>query len=332
MNKGLVLALCAGVIIALSGCQADTTESVDAAADAAAVVEGCATSGPEVEAIDIAGAFGESPVVTFEAPLSAGSTQRSVVIEGGGDLVAEGDDVLIDYALYNATSGAKIEESGYTETSPTILRIDPNAPVFSGVSLTVACSTVGSRVAGVIPASQAFGPDGAPEFGMEPGDGLLLIVDVVGIKPPPVPPLDRLEGEPAEPGDGVPGISYDDAGAPVVVIPEGDVPTEFALEALITGDGAVVGAGDVVIVQYHGVNWDTGEVFDSSWARGEPAVFPTGGVISGFRDALVGQSVGSRVVVIIPAELGYGPNGGTEDGSIGPEDTIVFVIDILGIQ
>jgi FKBP-type peptidyl-prolyl cis-trans isomerase len=54
--------------------------------------------------------------------------------------------------------------------------------------------------------------------------------------------------------------------------------------------------------------------------------------ILAFRDALVGQSVGSRVVVIIPAALGYGPNGGTEDGSIGPEDTIVFVIDILGIQ
>lgn len=331
MNKGLVLALCAGVVIALSGCAADTTESVDAAG-AAALAGGCTPSGPEVEAIDIAGAFGESPVVTFAAPLDVDSTQRSVVIEGSGAEVAAGDDVLIDYALYNSTSGAKIEDSGYTETSPTVLRIDPNAPVFVGVSLTVACSTVGSRVAGVIPAAEAFGPNGAPEFGMQPGDGLLLIIDVVGIKPPPVPPLDRLEGEPAEPGDGFPSISYDDAGAPVVVIPEGDVPAEFALEALITGDGAVVGAADVVVVDYHGVNWNTGEVFDSSWERGQPGTFPTGGVIPGFRDALVGQSVGSRVVVIIPAALGYGPNGGTEDGSIGPEDTIVFVIDILGIQ
>jgi peptidylprolyl isomerase len=331
VNKGLVLALCAGVVIALSGCAADTAESVDAA-DATALAEGCTPSGPAADALDIAGEFGQSPVVTFDAPLDVESTQRSVVIEGSGVEVAAGDDVLIDYALYNATSGAKIEDSGYTETSPTVLRIDPNAPVFSGVSLTVACSTVGSRVAGVIPASQAFGPDGAPEFGMEPGDGLLLIVDVVGIKPPPVPPLDRLEGEPSEPSDGFPSISYDDAGAPVVVIPEGDVPTEFALEALITGDGAVVGAADVVVVDYHGVNWNTGEVFDSSWERGQPGTFPTGGVIPGFRDALVGQSVGSRVVVIIPAALGYGPNGGTEDGSIGPEDTIVFVIDILGIQ
>jgi peptidylprolyl isomerase len=327
VNKGLVLALCAGVVIALSGCAADTAESVDAA-DAAALAEGCTPSGPAADALDISGEFGQSPVVTFDAPLDVESTQRSVVIEGSGVEVAAGDDVLIHFALYNATSGAKIEESGYTETSPTVLRIDPNAPVCVGLSLTVACTTVGSRVAGVIPASQAFGPDGAPEFGMEPGDGLLLIVDVVGIKPPP----QRLEGEPLEPSEGFPRISYDDSGAPVVVIPEGEVPTEFALEALITGDGAVVTPDDVVVLEYHGVNWNTGEVFDSSWERGQPGIFPAGRVIAGFRDALLGQTVGSRVIVVIPAALGYGPIGGTEDGKIGAEDTIVFVVDILGVQ
>ena len=55
-------------------------------------------------------------------------------------------------------------------------------------------------------------------------------------------------------------------------------------------------------------------------------------MIPGFRDGLIDQTVGSRVVIVIPAELGYGPNGGTADGSIGPEDTIVFVVDILGVQ
>jgi peptidylprolyl isomerase len=117
-----------------------------------------------------------------------------------------------------------------------------------------------------------------------------------------------------------------------VVIPEGDVPAEFALSTVITGTGAEVGAGDIVVVHYHGVNWNTGEVFDSSWSRNEPATFPTGGVIPGFRDGLIGQTVGSRVIIVIPADLGYGPSGGTGDGSIGAEDTIVFVVDILGVQ
>lgn len=329
MKKGLVLALCAGVVVAVAGCAPEASTADDAVV---AAVEGCTPSGPEVEGIDVSGAFGESPVVTFDPVSGVEATQRSVVIAGGGSEVALGDDILIDYALYNATSGEKIEESGYDELSPTVLRLDPSAPVFVGVSLTVACSTVGSRVVGLIPASEAFGPDGAPELGMQAGDGLLFIVDVISIKEPPAPPLDRLEGEPAEPGEGFPSISYDETGEPSVVIPEGDVPTEFALETLITGDGAVVAADAVVIVQYHGVNWNTGEVFDSSWERGEPAVFPTGGVIPGFRDGLVGQTVGSRVVIVIPAELGYGPRGGTDDGSIGAEDTIVFVVDILGVQ
>lgn len=332
MNKGLVLALCAGIIIGVSGCAPDATETVDSAQSAVDVAEGCSPSGSEVEAIDISGAFGDSPVVTFDAPLTVEATQRVVVIEGSGDEVALGDNIIIDYSLYNATSGEQIDDSGYDELSPTPFRLDPSTPTLMGVSLTVACSTVGSRVAGLIPAVEAFGLEGAPQFGMQPGDGLLFIVDVISIKPPPVPPLDRLEGEPAEPSEGFPSISYDDAGAPVVVIPEGDVPTEFALETLITGDGAVVVSADVVIVQYHGVNWNTGLVFDSSWERGAPATFPTGGVIPGFRDALIGQTVGSRVVVVIPAELGYGPSGGTGDGSIGPEDTIVFVVDILGVQ
>lgn len=329
VKKSLALALCAGVVVGLSACApAESDEDVFASA----VAEGCTPSGTEVELVSITGNFGESPEVVFEAPLVVTTTQRSVIIPGDGEVVADGDDIVIDYALFNATSGEKIEESGYDELSPTVLRLDATAPVFVGVSLTAACSSVGSRVAGLIPASEAFGPDGAPEFGMAPGDGLLFIVDVISIKPPPTPPLDRIDGEPAEPGEGFPAVSYDELGAPTVTIPEGDVPTEFALQTVITGGGAVVGAGDVVVVHYLGVNWNTGGVFDSSWERGQPANLPTGGVIAGFRDGLIGQTVGSRVLIVIPSALGYGPAGGTADGSIGPEDTIVFVVDILGVQ
>jgi peptidylprolyl isomerase len=70
-------------------------------------------------------------------------------------------------------------------------------------------------------------------------------------------------------------------------------------------------------------------VFDSSFDRGEPSTFGTGQVIAGFRDALVGQKIGSRVIVIIPSELGYGEAGNGD--SIGGTDTIVFVVDILGL-
>jgi len=323
------LALLASIFV-VSGCAADT-EGTDGTS-ASALVDGCAPGGSEVESIVVEGAFGSVPEVTFEAPLSVSQTQRAVVFEGAGELVENGDDLMIDYALYNATSGEKIEDSGFNENSPTVFRLDTAAPVFVGVSLTAACSTAGSRVVGLIPAQDAFGDAGAPEFGLNAGDVLLFVIDIIEIKPPPIPPLDRVEGEPREPSEGFPGIEYDETGVPTVTIPEGDVPTEFALDVVIEGSGAVVEAGSVVIVHYHGVNWNTGEVFDSSWLRGEPASFPTGGVIPGFRDGLIGQTVGSRVLIVIPAALGYGPAGGSPDGAIGPEDTIMFVVDILGVQ
>ncbi|MEK9599375.1 MAG: FKBP-type peptidyl-prolyl cis-trans isomerase [Pontimonas sp.] len=330
MKHSLRVAAGLAVTLVLAGCASDAPD--DSVEETRASADGCSPSGAEVESIEILGEFGDAPEVTFDAPVSAVLTQRLVVIEGDGPEVADGDILSIDYSLYNAATGDLIEESGYSEVSPTVLTLDTQAPSFVGVSLTAACSTVGSRVAGLIPPSEAFGPDGAPEFGLEAGQSLLFIVDVVGIKPPPEPPLERIEGEPVDPPEGFPSVTYDEQGAPTVTIPDGEVPTEFAVTTVVKGDGVEVAGGDVVVVHYHGVNWNTGEVFDSSWERGEPASFPTGGVIPGFRDGLIGQSVGSRVIIVIPAELGYGPSGGTSDGSIGPTDTIVFVVDILGVQ
>lgn len=327
VKKGFVIALSASVVLGISGCTGEAPFDY-----AAGVPEGCTPSGAEVETISVVGGFGEIPTVTFEAPLEVEATQRFVAADGAGDTVASGDRILIDFGFFNASTGEQIFLSGYDELSPIVLPLDVTTPVFSGFSFTAVCSTVGSRVVGLIPAAEAFGEEGAPPYGMEPGEGLIFVVDILAIKPPLVPPLERVEGEPAELSAGFPSISFDELGSPTVEIPEGEVPTEFALQTLITGDGGVVASEDVVVVQYHGVNWNTGVMFDSSWQRGEPAKFPARGVVPGFRDALVGQTVGSRVVVIIPPELGYGTVGGTPDGEIGAEDTIMFVVDILGVE
>lgn len=324
MKKFATWAVTAGLIVSLSACTPDEPSDLDLVAPA----DGCQPSGSEVESIEFSGAFGEAPVVTFDGPLEVSSTQRYVLIEGDGEVVENGDDVLIDYSLHNAASGEVLE--AYEDFDASVFNLNTNSPVLAGVSLTVACSALGSRVAGLIPAEEAFGPDGAPEAGVNAGEAILFVVDVIAINPPV---LDRLDGEPAEPAEGFPGVEYAEDGSPTVTIPEGvDVPTEFALETVIAGTGAEVGAGAVAIIQYHGVNWNTGEVFDSSWLRGQVARFPVGNLIPGFQDALIGQTVGSRVLVIIPAELGYGPMGGQPDAGIGPEDTIFFVIDILGAQ
>ena len=104
---------------------------------------------------------------------------------------------------------------------------------------------------------------------------------------------------------------------------------ELTIEDIVVGDGAEAAPGGQVEVHYVGVDYETGEEFDSSWGRGEPATFNVNQVIQGFHDAIVGQAIGSRVVVIVPAELGYGDAGSGEN--IAGGDTIMFVIDILGL-
>ena len=86
-----------------------------------------------------------------------------------------------------------------------------------------------------------------------------------------------------------------------------------------------------MVVQYTGVNWRTGKVFDSSWSRDEPFAFilGEGQVIKGWDDGLLGQKVGSRVMLVIPPADGYGSAGNSGAGIKGT-DTIVFVVDILG--
>ncbi len=322
-------------LLTLTGCQAAEEPAEEAAASVSAeesLVDGCAQTGEVVEALAVSDDLSASPTVEFEGPLEVGRTQKATVVSGGGETVEELDRVQVAYAYFNGVTGAEIGHIGYDGESPDVIPADTSFPFLTGVVYTLLCSQVGDRVAAVIPAEEAFGAEGAPEYGLDAGSAVVFVADILGIQPPPEPPLEKLEGEQAEAPAGFPSVDFVATGQPVVVIPDGEVPTDYAVATVIKGDGAMVYDGANIIVHYHGVNWNTGEVFDSSWDRGEPASFPTSGVIPGFRDGLVGQTVGSRVLITIPPALGYGPSGGTGDGRIGAEDTIFFVVDILGLQ
>nr|WP_246383189.1 FKBP-type peptidyl-prolyl cis-trans isomerase [Microbacterium proteolyticum] len=127
----------------------------------------------------------------------------------------------------------------------------------------------------------------------------------------------------------MPTVTFADDGAPTITVPGTPAPAETRVENLRKGTGDVVNPGDTVIVQYTGVLYDGGTVFDSSWDRGEPAQFATTGVVPGFKKALEGQTVGSQVVAVIPAVDGYGDQA---SGSIPANSALVFVVDILGVQ
>ena len=110
---------------------------------------------------------------------------------------------------------------------------------------------------------------------------------------------------------------------------DGPAPTDLVITDLIVGTGAEAKAGDTVDVHYVGVEFDSGEQFDSSWDRGESISFPLAGLIAGWQEGIPGMQVGGRRQLVIPPELAYGPAGGGHRLS---GKTLVFVIDLLAVK
>lgn len=119
---------------------------------------------------------------------------------------------------------------------------------------------------------------------------------------------------------------------PAVTFPGTAAPEGLQVQVLEPGDGPVVEAGQTIVVNYLGQVWD-GAVFDTSYDRGQPISFPIGMgmVIGGWEDGLVGRPVGSRLLLSIPPEHGYGERGVPQAGIKGG-DTLVFVVDIVGVE
>lgn len=125
----------------------------------------------------------------------------------------------------------------------------------------------------------------------------------------------------------LPQITRDANGAPAVDFADAVMPEGLVVEVLEAGDGAAVVAGQSITVHYTGWLWD-GAQFDSSWDRGAPISFgiARGSLIDGWVDGLVGQPVGSKVLLVVPPEAGYGQRS---MGPIPGGSTLVFVVDIL---
>jgi peptidylprolyl isomerase len=119
---------------------------------------------------------------------------------------------------------------------------------------------------------------------------------------------------------------------PQVDIPSGEPPAELVVEDLVVGEGDEATPGCQVDVHYVGVAWSTGEQFDASWDRGSAFGFGLGQgqVIRGWDDGVAGMKVGGRRRLTIPPGLAYGERGA--GGVIGPGETLVFVVDLLGVR
>ncbi|HEY5664355.1 MAG TPA: FKBP-type peptidyl-prolyl cis-trans isomerase [Ilumatobacter sp.] len=118
---------------------------------------------------------------------------------------------------------------------------------------------------------------------------------------------------------------------PDVTVPDTAPPGELVITDDLVGEGAEAVAGSNVSVHYVGVSWSTGRQFDASWDRMEPFRFPLGAghVIQGWDTGVAGMKVGGRRTLHIPPHMGYGAQGA--GGVIAPNETLIFVVDLLGV-
>lgn len=294
--------------------------------------------GAASESVTVTGDLGAAVTVDGDFPLEVTTTQRSVLIEGAGDPLEDGRTADLYYALYNGATGELIEDSHDLAADPLPFVFQTGTSV-TGMESTLRCSTAGSRIVGVVPPVDGFGADGAPDVGLEAGQSLLLVIDVLSVET--TASDSGSSGTTPEGPTELPSVSpwttdvpvVDLSGTmPTITLPDAPAPTQLMLAVLEEGDGGIVPNPATVTVDYLGMNWETAEVFDSSYARGAAASFPTNGVIEGFAAAIVGQQVGSTVLVVIPPEYGY-PGAVDESDPTSPTGrTLVFLVHIVSYE
>lgn len=307
------------VLAVVVGCLAVPAAIVPGAAGAA--TRAAATA---IEGVNVSGAAGSAPTVSLATPFSVSKTVSAVVAPGDGATTKAGGIVLVDYVLHDGRTGAQVE-STFGTGRPVSLPLDQKQALPSLVKALTG-RKVGDRVVVAFAPSEGLTANAPAESGVLADDTLVFVIDIVADGTP----LKRATGTKVAPVAGLPPVKRAADGTPTIAIPKGQPPTSLVVQPLIEGEGPVVKAGQNITVHYTGVTWRTGKSFDSSWSRKEPAQFGigTGQVIAGWDTGLVGQRVGSQVLLVIPPEEGYGSAGQASAGIRGT-DTLVFVVDIL---
>jgi hypothetical protein len=314
VRKSLALILSAGLLAGLSACASTT----------ATLTEGDCTPatapGPSSENVTATG-DADAPTYDFPTPMFAKHVERSVLEPGSGPAAERGSVVLASYTL---VSGAGEGQTQPKQFSATLVDDNPSLP--KEIVDSLICSKDGERIAVVLPAQQEDGSKA------EDGSANVFVFDIKGVY------SGRASGsnEPAEAG--FPSVVTAPDGRPGLTFASGPTPTDLRSTTLIKGPGNKVTDKDLLIVQKTGVIWGADSTFESTWADGSAtgitlssqATPEQGGVVPGLRSSLIGQTVGSQVLVVVPPADGFG-DAGSAKPAVPAGSTLVYVVDILGV-
>lgn len=268
-----------------------------------------------LDAITVTEAGGK-PQVKVPAPWAIDKTRTKVLKPGGDQKVLDSGYVNVHYLGVNGRTG-KVFDENYGAAPATMLLPDR---AIAGFAKGLIGQAVGSRVLIAMPSTDGYDSSGGQaNAGIEVGDTLIFVVDIVAAA------FDEATGTAQNPPADLPVVKMTDKGPEVQIPATGSAPTELKKFALIKGAGAPIKAEDAVIVRYRSVVWATGQTYEDAWTT--PQVGELKDVIQGWQQGLVGQSVGSRVLLVIPPALAY-PNGNAKP-KLDKGQTLVYVIDVL---
>ncbi|MFC8101101.1 FKBP-type peptidyl-prolyl cis-trans isomerase [Streptomyces sp. NPDC057363] len=328
-RRSLLIAVPAG-LVTLAACGEEDSGSSNAGDSATPGASDTSASPPKIvdgplPAITAGTKFGEKPTVAKGSGEPSKDLAVKTVVAGGGKAVAENDFVSANY-LGQIWESAKVFDNSYDRKTPLIVQLSKEAGIIDGWRYALTGKKTGSRVQFSVPPTLGYGEQGNEQAGIKGSDTLVFVVDV----------QDAFNAKSSAKGKEVP---QDDAAlpkvgtntdgkAPSIEMPKTDAPKKLVAEYVLEGDGAEVGAQETVLVQYKGVVWDGGKEFDSTYGRKQLTSFSLQQVVKGWSQGLTGKKVGSRVLVVIPPELGYGDSP-PEGSGIEKDSTLVFSVDIL---
>ena len=256
----------------------------------------------------------------------AGSTLAvKTVIQGTGTTLTKSDAMAANFVLYFWDGTSSSLKANTFTSNPTMI----GGSMLPGLETALIGQKVGSRVLAVIPPAQGYGTSGDSQLGITGTTTLVFVIDVLKAYSATAGATGSQE---SNGGGDLPTVSAKAGSAPTLTFSSSSPPSGLVTKTLVKGSGPKIVKGEYVIAQYVGYIWRTKKTFGSSWSSGTPFGFVVGAspeqVIPGWDKALVGQTVGSRVLLSIPPAEGYGSAGQSQAGIKGT-DSLVFVINIV---
>lgn len=304
-----------------------------------AALAGCGTSKAPAAAdpntaVKVSGGFDKAPNVSIPAKKAGSKLFISTPIKGTGAVLASGNSALANVALYKWSGTTHTLVDSTFTSGPQII---PAQMGLVGLTDALKGARLGSRTVAVLPPKYGYGSSGQSSLHISGTDTVVWVIDLLQ----QYTATQSASGTQVSTGGGkLPSVTAKTGQAPVVSVPKKTTPPKkLSVTTLIKGSGPALAKGETVVTQYVGVNWRTDKVFGASWpssqnAAGQLLSFQVGGtqMLPGLSDALSGVPVGSRVMVVIPPALGYGPAGGQASAGIKKNDTLVFIVDVIGSQ